>query len=83
MKVYVFYKKIKDLLPTFYAYTTDKKIKDLFLSQRDNSCFIVRKLDMTKTEFIKFELNKHDFCLDIRVFNTKSLTDLYKKRLYV
>lgn len=59
-KVYKFYLKDKK---EPYAFTINKKYKDMFLTQRNKSLFYVRKEEMNEYEYMAFSSKNKEFML--------------------
>lgn len=78
MKLYKFYKVDRDYVgtpPILYAYTDDKTLADIFISDRKTSMFEMVTSKLNKSEYLKVKSTYGNYQLGLRGYHTKPTPD--------
>lgn len=80
MKVYIYYDAN---LKSIYAFTDNKNLAKTFERERNMKVFVKKVVEMTRDEFLQFELTRGRYCLAERFYQTRDTSTGIQKIRHV
>lgn len=74
-KLWTFYKKSEDSKSQLIAWTNDKKVKNIYVEERDMKKLIQKTIELDDDEFEEFKVSYQLAMLDYRPYRTSKVLD--------